>query len=167
MKTITIPTKGVDCRCGKASFMVELPQGGDYTTCPLCQNMCDSEIGEMFDTVNTIQYCEDCGILFERGCTHASNGCTDDTCWAQLIKGYTVPKLTYVKEKGPTIVYKYVVGMPIFDSFEECVRLSATLTYEWVCMCYLNITTCERAVYPESKYPEYYAINKNCINNKV
>jgi hypothetical protein len=85
-------------RCKKPGYYIEFPRGGDYTTCPLCncyvEEDGDSEDGDSGGDENNIYYsekyeyllfCEKCKILFETGCKHAINGCTDDIHNAHFI----------------------------------------------------------------------------------
>lgn len=147
---IQLPDKGNMCQqCKKHIFALLTPSGGDYVTCPLCGNGClccgfstldydsDCEIDE--------HYCNGCNILFNIGCTHSVNGCTDGIYYGKLIKSYTYQNITYD-------------GMPKFKSFTHMFKILPHIKkINWQCMCYIsNCKSCTHAFYPEKDYDMYY-----------
>lgn len=77
-------------RCRTRGHFVETPFGGDQVTCPFCGQSSDliDEDTDVDCAEDTLRYCAGCRVVFDYGCTHASNGCTDDVCHAVLVDSY-------------------------------------------------------------------------------
>lgn len=157
MKNLIV-NKGQKCeRCNDPDvFQVTTPIGADYTTCPLCGNWTD-DITEEEDTLlekleeeinKWYYYCKRCNIIYDLGCYHAINGCTDNIYYGKVVKEYKE------KEKDNKII-----GMPQFDSIQEYVTLIKQLELIWECKCKLN-GDCKRC--PNQKYKEFI---KDCKCN--
>jgi hypothetical protein len=87
-------------------------------------------------------YCYACRIIYNVGCRHAVNGCTDDTYNCHIIGKWKYKDEIYI-------------GMPQFDTFDEYIsEINKIEVLEIVCL--RNEGNCERAHYKSDKYPEYY-----------
>ena len=157
MKNITSVASGVSCSlCKLNGYICFTPNGGDYTTCPLCNygEYGSSPTEENYDTGDFIDddndlrnrlyylYCDNCRVLFQTGCKHAENGCS-----ASYFNGHMVGKWKY---KG--VIY---IGMPQFDDVHDWYNnVNDIEILEWVCP--NKGVHCDRAGYPESSCPQYY-----------
>jgi hypothetical protein len=114
--------------CKLNGFYVETPFGGDYLTCPLCDNQYENDY--------EIEYCfcEKCMIIYNIGCKHAENGCTDN-----IYNVHFIGKYKYNDE--------IFIGMPQFDDKNQ---INDIEILEWICP--NNGCICENAYYKESKY---------------
>lgn len=120
--------------CNTVGFFVATPNGGDYTTCPLCAQYNDDECE--FD----LYFCSSCKILYDLGCRHSHNGCTDDIWNAMLMTEFT--------HQGKT--HK---GMLVFDDDKSAVEFrtlisNGKLQAKFQCMCGGKSHTCKKASYP-------------------
>lgn len=122
MKNGTNVSKTYKCYdCNMRGFFGYSPQGADYYTCPCCggydflreqwnkskePTKYDFLMEDEYDNDMRILYlyCSKCKIIFEHGCTHAINGCTDDVFNRHFIKKW--------RDKTTNIEYD---GMPIFE----------------------------------------------------
>lgn len=136
------PKKCQTCwECKKAKYTTY--KSGDR--CPLCgintdvYSDDDEECLKYFNATNnddmTIYYCEDCRIIFQFGCTHAVNGCDENTYYARLVKAYELNGI------------KYENKMPIFNSVNECYKSLSNYKFEWNCMCVGKCDDCPNAFY--------------------
>jgi hypothetical protein len=128
-------------------FFCYTPQGADYNTCPLCGTSSD-ECKLNYDDYPSFSdggdVCDKCKIIYDVGCTHACNGCTDD-CY----NGHLVGKWKHIPSN------QIYTGMPQFDSTEECkVELHNIIILEWICP--NNGMHCTKGFYPKSNNPQYY-----------
>ena len=140
------PTAGISCdRCDDAMFISLTPSGADYTTCPIC-GIGDSYVDYNYDENHDFHYCDHCNIVYKLGCTHGVNGCTDDTYYAELVNGFKIGNMEYS-------------GMPVFNSYKECLDLINNYELYWVCTCKGNCSDCPKSAYPE------YDIKCHCENN--
>lgn len=108
--------------CKKIGFFCETPFSGDRTTCPLCNEMCD--IDQLLSTdefrqmvahtkecgveVFQLGICTKCNIVYDLGCTHSIQGCTDD-----IYNAHVISKWMHI----PThLIYN---GMPRFENLDD------------------------------------------------
>jgi hypothetical protein len=159
---------GSECQqCHMKIYAVTTPRGGEYLTCPLCTRGCKCcfmydkddpiynklyEINKKLYSPDNIQsygnhYCSYCHILFDAGCVHGVNGCTEDVYNGLLVKNYKL------RNDPESIVYE---GMIFFESFKQYVDNIANIDVELKCMCDKNNLICANAYYPD---PEEY---ENC-----
>lgn len=91
-----IPLPQVDWRNDNL-YITTTPLGGDYTTCPICDNMTEYDLDkyEKYTMDKKLKYnneyldiCMNCNIYFTIGCTYECNGCTSDNYNAHFIKEY-------------------------------------------------------------------------------
>ena len=107
------------------------------------------------DMLHEYLYCYKCRIIYNIGCTHAENGCTDDELNAHVISKW--------KYKG-----EIYVGMPQFDSFDEYINeINNIEVLETVCL--RNEGACEKASHKEEASPDSYGcslpLNKNFVSS--
>ncbi len=136
-------------RCELGGFFCETPAGGDYTTCPLCSYGDYTHIDQKcYDYVNSLddndihaqyEFCPTCLIMYDIGCTHAENGCTD--C---IYNGHVIARW---RDKTSGHVYD---GMPQFDTVEEWVA-DANKVEILKMVCLNNGHHCTNAHYPHSR----------------
>lgn len=110
-------------KCNTNGFYCETPQGADYNTCPLCGHhdfyqgsyIYNKKLHEKYFGLNIddneedylkYSFCEKCKIIFDVGCVHGSNGCTDNVYNGHFISKYKYNNVEYI-------------GMPQFDSIDE------------------------------------------------
>jgi len=148
--------------CCESGFFTKTPNGGDYTTCPLCENGdWESTISNTY--MNTLQshyksfmnedgslgsenysFCNECKILFNIGCVHSMNGCTSNIYNAHLIGKWRHQGNTYT-------------GMPRFDTLIEYITTIKDIEILGE-ICPNNVLKCtsEGTAYPNDKFPQYY-----------
>lgn len=81
--------------------------------------------------------------MFQFGCTHACNGCTDDT-----YNGHLIGKWKYKENE--------YIGMPQFESIDEWSNeINNIEIIDWVCP--NNGLICKTPVYPIITHPEQYS----------
>lgn len=116
-------------------------------SCPLCGQeddyMADDDDDDDDDRLG-LDFCSACGILFESGCTHASNGCTADVYNGHLIKRW--------KDKSTNIEYD---GMPQFNDRQEYNDRWKDVQVLSM-MCLNNGLHCTKGFYPKSTHPQNY-----------
>jgi len=159
MKNITdiVKVKEIRCdSCDNIGYFCWTPLGGEFVTCPLCENpdawyeseYTDKEIF-FIDAINgnrqqVYPYCAHCKIIFYNGCIHGVNGCTDN-CY----NGHLISKWKNLKTN------EIFNGMPKFESIEEWYNnLENFEILDWKCLGTNKF--CEKAYYPFAKNPEYY-----------
>jgi len=161
MKNVTqFNTKQYCYNCKKDGFYCYTPCGADYRTCPLCDSS-DDFLGEseehqkrFEDLLNNYNsdddirtdnlFCTRCRIMYKLGCTHAANGCTDDTYSGHFIGKYEYNGNLYI-------------GMPQFDSIDEWFdHANEIKILEWICP--NNGIVCTKAYYPIEKHHDQYSI---------
>jgi hypothetical protein len=168
MKNITQANTMVKCyNCNMNGFFCYTPNGADFDTCPFCGQNDYLYAGDHdnFEEISNIlkkckigfSFCSSCRILYHTGCTHAVNGCTDDTYNAHVIKLW--------KYNGT--IYE---GMPQFASIDEWLKqIQKIEVLEMICL--NNGNHCEKGRYPKSEYPDDYDVcyidyfNKKIKNN--
>lgn len=90
-------------------------------------------------------FCPQCKILFQHGCTHGSNGCTEDTYNAHLIGQWSF------KNAGGQVY----TGMPVFDSVQEWYEIVPRIDVkQWICP--NKGLFCKCANYPAATNPLNY-----------
>lgn len=149
--------------CSTKGFFSSTPNGGDYITCPLCDNFDweswnynTDKYNEYYEkygymdngelTVGCLDfgsYCDKCNILFETGCTHNAKGCTDS-----IYNGHIIGKWEYKGE-----IY---IGMPCFDNVEEYFKEGPKIKVLEV-LCPNNIKHCIKPDFSKEEYPQYYS----------
>ena len=159
MKNITSVASSVKCPgCRLNGYICFTPNGGDYTTCPLCnygQYGSSREYDERYkmntiddedeDDLRNLAYCEGCRIIFDMGCIHAEEGCS-----ASYLNGHMIGKWKY---KTKEEIY---IGMPQFDDLADWYNhVNDIEILGWVCP--NNGVHCDKAGYPESRCPQYYS----------
>ena len=157
----------VKCQdCKKRGFYSYTPRGGDLITCPICGEITDDywlyndynkktfeeykrlypykidESNNLIKCISDMEYCKKCNILFDVGCTHAENGCSQSTFNSHLVREW--------KYRG-----NIYVGMPCFTSEEEYYKLIKDIEILEL-MCPNNGIHCNKGCYPKKKFPEYY-----------
>lgn len=165
--------------CKINGFYCETPQGADYNTCPLCEHydfyqgsyIYDKKLHEKYFGLNIdddekegmnvyteYSFCEKCKIVFDVGCVHGCNGCTDDVYNGHFISKYKYKDIEYI-------------GMPYFESIDEWFNEMPKIEIlKWCCPNTIEKKTCSRPSYPISTHPHHYAIcmvdlkrqNKHC-----
>ena len=106
--------------------------GGDW--CPLCNiptkepdNILTKDLDEIPTNkgwlVADCSYCERCKVVFLRGCLISEHGCCGSLYEPCLIVNYTDKNEVKIE------------GMPIFDSFEEFVRMYYKVPFSFECLC--------------------------------
>jgi hypothetical protein len=142
------------CKC--KGFFCSTPNGGDYVSCPFCDKWEYKYHGwENFTKYNNdesnmihLNFCGSCGVLYEAGCVHQVNGCTDNLYNAHVVRKW--------KHKPSGNIY---VGMPQFESPKEWEsEVNNIEILEWVCV---GAGHCPEGSYSKSKYPSYYT-NEVC-----
>lgn len=133
-----LPMSSEKCwTCKSKGYFSITPEGGDYITCPCCgsrdfknddihgENKYNWNIIGNEDNRIKFNYCNYCKIVFMRGCTHASNGCTVND---QVVNGHFVKRWKDIRTGDE------FTGMPHFDNDDEWYR---TIQYvdvmEWFC----------------------------------
>ena len=146
------------CRdCNKKQFYCVTPNGGDYTTCPICDgrefkydiyNHRDpSTFYDNYEDEDThnYNYCKDCGIIYDNGCTHKVFGCTDD-----LYNAHFIGKWEHLETN---IIY---IGMPYFESVKDWEdNASKVKILEWICPNTYKHCDSDNG-YCKKKYPNHY-----------
>ena len=147
-----IPDAGICCRrCdeGQCKFLTILQQDANCNDCPFCGYWGGQRIPYYYSVNNKARtccdncrlktananYCINCRILYNEGCIHAENGCSDDIYHAQLVYSYQCNSQKYE-------------GMPVFESAEHCCAVLPNLKLNWFCTCNNNQYDCEEAGYP-------------------
>lgn len=123
MKNIVCVNKLQECiKCKLRGFFCYTPEGGVHHTCPCCgtydfmsygindekHSKYDRSIEDNADMRNSYYYCNLCKIIFDRGCEHAREGCTDGVYNCHFIERW--------KDKTTGIEYD---GMPQFDDTDD------------------------------------------------
>ena len=152
--------------CNKNMFVCYTPGGADFNTCPCCKQddfynssyLYDKEIHKQYfdkfkdddeNIYSKFSFCSQCKIIFDVGCTHSENGCTDDCYNAHFIAEYKYKDSIYT-------------GMPQFESIDEWYHeLENIIILKWICI--NNRLRCNK-----SRYPVTYGCNitKNGKNIK-
>jgi hypothetical protein len=105
---------------------METPHGGDYYTCPLCEQWISVEIFDILpEGITSLQYpdyCPTCKIIFNRSCQYRTGGCTDGDWFVQLVKSF--------KYKG-----KLYEGMPLFENYEDVYKNFREYQFNFKCTC--------------------------------
>jgi hypothetical protein len=145
--------------CNTRMFVSFTPNGADYLSCPCCcghdfYHWADSYDPDVFQKYfNDAEenddslfakygFCENCRIVFDLGCVHSVNGCTEDCYNAHFIS-----KNQYKNE-----IYD---GMPQFDSVDEWYHEFPNIVIlKWICL--NNGKICKNAVYSKLFHPERY-----------
>ena len=135
------------CKCYKCDKPGFFSETGDVT-CPLCgardiSEMYEDEFPEP-DIRGELFFCPTCLIMFDLGCTHAENGCTDNVFNAHVIGKW--------EHKTTGFVYD---GMPKFDSTQEWLDAGHNVNILQM-VCLNSGLHCDKASYPKAKHPEYY-----------
>ena len=119
------------------------------TTCPFC-GKCDNDDYDNNDHLNIdFHFCDNCGILFKIGCTHAVNGCATNIYNAHVINLWTYYDTIFE-------------GMPQFDNVTElCNKWNNIKILELKCL--NSGKHCIRCHYPKNEYPEYYDNCELCV----
>jgi hypothetical protein len=150
---------------------ISTPNGGDYTSCPLCDmflrnwkdkhndgvithddNMHeeDANVIGLFtnssDPNEDIFYCLNCDILFRDTHTYACNGCTDDISNSDMVYRYIFDGVEYTN-KFPSF--------QSFACFKTLVESKRLHILEMKCTCN-GIKSSREASYPMEEYPEFY-----------
>lgn len=112
----------------KTGVYVETPSGADYFTCPLCNHCSDTftteiENNDDDDEMYIHHYCLDCNIIFDTGCEYIKRGCTDSTYNTLLVKEFE------------DVDGNKILGMPVFDSYNEMQQLLFKYRYTFACTC--------------------------------
>ena len=146
MKNIPFPEGGYNCPdCNLNIYALLTLNGMDFTTCPICNY---TNINNP-DSLGGFYFCEQCHIIYDGGCVHSySDKMKDSIFYGRLIESYT-------------FLDEYYIGMPQFESIEECQRLLADLSLNWKCMCNLACQKCPVALRQEDLYYECY-----CLENE-
>lgn len=141
MKIVKLNDPQHECyRCNKKLHLVYYGNGGDFAQCPVCHfpNDFDDYKWGLSDD-NDILPCLSCGVLFNEGDTHASNGCTEDTYHALFPGKFDYDGTTYVNQ------------VPIVKTKEDFEKISNIV---WV---YYDKTIkgydCPKAYYPREPQP--------------
>lgn len=165
MKNIILLTKKTMCHeCKLNGFYCYTPRGADYYTCPLCKNndffngiaeydefyYLHKKYFNNYDNIDKIDeiyqknlFCSNCKIIFDIGCVHGCNGCTDDCYNGHFIGRYKYNSIEYI-------------GMPCFDSIEEWYNEIKNIEIlEWICP-NDNTLFCCKATYPINTHPKSY-----------
>ena len=161
MKNITIITKyesPVCNSCNKYGFFCYTPYGGEYSTCPLCQDA-DYFNSDSSDKLNVLledeyiedirqeySYCKRCRVIFDTGCKHAENGCTSSVYNGHLIDMWL--------NKNTNDVHH---GMPQFDDEDDWFKNGNMITIlRWNCP--NSGLHCTNGYYPKLSHPNYYPL---------
>jgi hypothetical protein len=119
-----VPSKSSCYKCNVEGYYCTTPEGGEYNTCPLCNNYdymsselnkpnneriydFDVDVDDMRHN-NEYPYCNNCNIIYRLGCIHSNHGCTDSIFNCHMIKKW---KLIYSDQ-----IFE---GMPIFDDSND------------------------------------------------
>ena len=156
MKNIITFNNNVKCSsCDLNGFFCYTPKGGDYITCPLCNNpeygtytvKPEYDINKFYDDENDLRnilYCDSCRILFKLGCIHAENGCSQS-----IFNGHLIGKW---QDKTTNETYN---GMPQYDSLDEWYNeVNNIKILGWICP--NKSWHCNKAAYPEVTHPKSY-----------
>jgi hypothetical protein len=154
MKNLVFAPGRVTCSCCNAGgFFCTTPEGASYHTCPFCggtDGVTNDDDDFLYDAEKNpyyelqMHYCPSCRILFNLGCTHAVNGCTDD-----VYNGHVICQW---KLKGHSHVY---TGMPQFADIGEMIsELHKVEILSWVCPNKGAHCTC--GAYPKESNPKMY-----------
>ena len=156
MKNIITFNNNVKCSsCDLNGFFCYTPNGSDYITCPLCnhgeygsrETDPKYDIDKFYDDENDLRnilYCNNCRILFEFGCIHAENGCSQSIFNGHLIRKWR-----------DRLTYQVYIGMPQFDSLDEWYnKVNNIEILEWACP--NNSWHCNKAAYPKTTHPQSY-----------
>lgn len=162
MKNIIQFNNNVTCgNCNIRGFFTTTPNGGDYTTCPLCgeadwdykfygkdthreyiEKYGYIEKGMVMLGHTSFNFCGNCNVMFNSGCMHASNGCD-----SSVYNGHLVRKWKYDNN-----IY---VGMPCFDNDAEFFsKVKDIEVLEELCP--NNGSVCHKGCYSVREYPEHY-----------
>ena len=151
--TQPFPTKGIPCEdCAVDMFQVTTPMGADCHTCPLCAKYLDEDGVEAPRDTNFNKlckcdycisdsycawYCNDCKIVFDAGCSHGINGCTEDIYHAVFIKQVYYNNQALLKPNQT----------PRFRSFKELEKIIHQSKFDWICTCHGGCPQCPKAYY--------------------
>lgn len=151
-------------KCDLRGVFTYTPCGADYITCPCCESYDiltddaysnDSRLTFLFDAFSTddpdydndnrltMHFCPKCCIMFDIGCTHAKQGCSDDVYNAHFIKKW--------EHKVSKEIYE---GMPLFDGGIDDWLKNAPLVTILEKHCPHNGAVCAN--------PYYYPTEKKC-----
>lgn len=160
IKLKPIPATGIKChKCHMKMFACETPSGGDYTTCPICDNIggnidfiLDKDTGKKIIISEDDyyldgyrdHYCDRCHTLYDLGCRHCESGCTDDIYHGMLVSSIKCGDKQYD-------------GMPIFESIDHCRQVLPNFVLNWYCTCQNNQYDCTKAHY-------FRKVEHNCRN---
>lgn len=135
--------------CKRPGFFSQTPNGGDNITCPLCETFeyttttTDLEFPES-DIRYDFYFCPQCLIMFDTGCTHAENGCTENDFNAHVIGKW--------KHKTTGIVYS---GMPKFENVKEWLDCANDVEVLQI-VCLNSGYHCDNAWHSKAEKPQYY-----------
>ena len=156
MEIIPVPTIGHECfDCKKNIFAVTTPLGGNVATCPCCGSIFTKTIWvcndfvemynqeteyeeEKYEDCELAEFCGDCKIIFDIGCIHAINGCTDGVFYGMLVTSFTLGSCKDV-----------IYGMPIINNENDLKDLRNVKIECMHCLDPENMEYCEKAMYPE------------------
>lgn len=153
MNYIEFPNKGRKCFSCPSMFIVYTPSGADYITCPICG--CDDEDDMPYDFEGEEDYdyegyiyCRKCKIVYTMSCTHAYNGCTDDTYYAKLVDSFVYDGVEYK-------------GIPTFEKMSEFYKNKDKYKFNWICTSKGGRLECPRAFYRKdhNNYKCYHSRN--------
>lgn len=136
LKSMPIPSTGQPCEiCNKKMFACTTPGGATFINCPICAISQEYISSCIPHTDDEVIYCDTCNSLYQEGCTHGENGCTDDVSHGMLISNFKYLEKDYD-------------GMPVFESYDHCVEIYPELKLTWFCTCNNNQYDCLKAGYP-------------------
>ena len=134
MNITDIPARGALCKlCKQKKFILQICKKAicndrsflevDCITCPICATMFKMTRVKCDIINDNIYFCDTCKILFQVGCVHAYNGYSNNIFYGKLI--YEImDKESFIKR-----------GMPIFESYDDMLKLINNVKYKWLCMC--------------------------------
>lgn len=162
MKNIVQFNNNVNCAsCSLSGFFSTTPHGGDCNTCPLCNGynweytLNNDEYNKYLEKYEknieneSLNFCNNCKILYDVGCIHAVNGCSSD-----IYNGHVVRKWKYNEHD--------YIGMPCFDDLDEYLaKINDIKIVELICP--NNGLHCSHGYYPKEIHSHLY---DRCFLNK-
>lgn len=136
--------------CKESGFFCRTPNSGDDLVCPVCY-----ECFEPKHLTNAwVDICPRCKIIFRECCSHADNGCTEDTYYAKLVTHYSIDGFKFS-------------GMPVFSNLNEFKWFIETFTLTFTMNCWSSLsplgrTFCPKAHYKYADKPEAYRQTGKC-----
>ncbi len=136
-------------------YPVETPNGGDYITCPRCNNWVKQEDEYLDQIIMEFLYdyniCDKCNLVFNSGCKLCENGCTDSMYYPKVY----INKNDIFEFKRSSTIEQINIFNKLINAYKKycfCVDYCCDMKESYV----RNNLNSTYVAYPKNKYPQYY-----------